>query len=163
MKFPHPNVLHIVGGKNSGKTRIIHFLIQELTAQNYRVGAFKHSSHSHPLDKAGSDSDLFRQAGARPSAFGTPQGMAFFFNALADGEKAALLKNVYQHCDLVLIESFREAHGPKILIGKEKGYSEGIDNIIAVVNNADFHPDLPAFEFEDQNLVSFVINKIIKK
>ncbi len=163
MKFPHPKVLHIIGEKNSGKTTVTHFLIQKLTAQNYRVGTFKHSSHSHPLDKAGSDSDLFRRAGASPSAFGTPQGMAFFFNALTNREKTVLLENVYQQCDLVLFESFREAEGPKILIGKEKGYAEDIAGIIAVVNKAGRHPDLPAFRFEDQNLVAFVINKIIQK
>ena len=56
--------LHIIGGKNHGKTTLIVELVQELTKRNLRVGTIKHTHHRHELDVPGKDSYRHRLAGA---------------------------------------------------------------------------------------------------
>lgn len=59
-----PNVLQIVGYKNTDKTTLIERLTERLTALGYRVGTIKHDAHRFEVDHAGTDSWRHRQAGA---------------------------------------------------------------------------------------------------
>ncbi len=155
--------LHIIGSKNSGKTTLINFLIEWLSARGYRIGAWKHSSHTHPLDKPGSDSDTFRRSGALPVVFESGEGCAVFFNPLPESEKSTLLRFVFKDCDLVLIESFSSASGPKIMVSGGETDINKTENILAVVNREGKHAVLPAFKPRSEALGNFVIKKLIEK
>ena len=48
--------LHIVGGKNHGKTTLIMELVKELNRRGQTVGTIKHTHHQHELDVPGKDS-----------------------------------------------------------------------------------------------------------
>ncbi len=158
-QIPHPKVLHIIGSKKSGKTRLIEFLIHELTIRGYRVGSFKHSSHRHPLDKPGSDSDRFRRAGASPSVFYTAEGMGLFFNRLPEAEEETIIASAYEMCDIVLVESFRQAAGRKVVIPSPEIDPDELSNIFAIINKNGRHSKYPAFSPLDNRLVDFIIDR----
>ena len=157
------NTLHIIGPKNSGKTTLINFLIRRLTRQGLRIGAYKHSAHSHPLDKPGSDSDTFRQTGAAPVIFESADGLAVFLNPLDEDQKQDLLQFVCGNCHLVLVESFRSAQGAKIIIQSDNEEIMQTDGIVAVINKQGRHPDYPAFRPQSEQLVEFILNNFIEK
>ncbi|HID38776.1 MAG TPA: molybdopterin-guanine dinucleotide biosynthesis protein B [Calditrichaeota bacterium] len=153
--------LHIIGPKKSGKTKLINFLIQQLTERGYRIGAYKHSAHLHPLDKPGSDSDSFCQSGAAPVIFESRKGVAAFFPALNEQKKRGLLEFIYKDCQIVLIESFSSAGGAKIIIQNKEDKFKDTSGIIAVVNEDGHHPRYPAFRPQSHQLVEFIIKQYL--
>ena len=157
------DTLHIIGPKNSGKTTLIKYLIRALSDRGYRIGAYKHSAHDHPLDKPGSDSDSFRQAGAHPVVFESGKGLAVFFNRLQEEQKQRLLAAVYENCDLILIESFGSARGAKIIIRNDDRELENTSDIVAVVNPQGEHAKYPAFRPQSKELVEFIVNHFLEK
>ena len=42
--------LHIIGGKNHGKTTLVVELVEEFTRRGMTVGTIKHTHHQHELD-----------------------------------------------------------------------------------------------------------------
>jgi molybdopterin-guanine dinucleotide biosynthesis protein B len=160
MRINHPHTLHIVGEKNSGKSGLIEFLIHTLKNKGIRVGAIKHSSHLHNLDKAGSDSHRFSTAGAVPTIFSTPAGFAIFYNAVSTEEQIVLWNAHLADCDIVLVESFREIEGPKIWICADQSWRKTPAESIAVVDEQRVHPEIPTFKFGDDSLCSFIISKM---
>nr|NIT55562.1 molybdopterin-guanine dinucleotide biosynthesis protein B [Fodinibius sp.]NIV10535.1 hypothetical protein [Fodinibius sp.]NIY24146.1 hypothetical protein [Fodinibius sp.] len=129
----------------------------------YRVGAFKHSTHHHPIDKIGSDSDRLRRAGGDPSLFHSQEGMAVFFNSQNSDREEHVLSMLYTDCDLVLVESFCSASGPKIVIINGEEELAELTNVIAVVNKSGRHPDFPAFSHDDPGLVEFIVQRMLFK
>ena len=76
MKIGNSVQIHIVGFKKTGKTSLVEYITKALIEKGYKVGAFKHSIHVHPLDKPNTDTDRARQAGANPTVFYTPEGIS---------------------------------------------------------------------------------------
>ena len=70
-----PLVRVVADSRNAGKTRLARALIEELTARGYLVAAVKHSHHPVPLDKAGSDTERFAEAGASRVVFAAADGV----------------------------------------------------------------------------------------
>lgn len=158
MKIPHPKVLHIVGSKNSGKTTLIRFLIRELSSRRIKVAALKHSSHQHSLDKPGSDSDSFRQAGASPVIFANPDGFAVFSYGVSLASEEEFVKKALKDVDIVLVESFRSAAGKKILVLDDKDFPDDSEEVIAVVGNKTKPVRSRVFSPNDLGLVQFVLD-----
>ena len=158
ISLPH---LHIVGQKKSGKTSLIELLVTALTEKGYKVGTLKHSSHTHPLDKPGSDSHRFSTAGANPSVFMTPHGMASYYHPDSQQNSHRYVSRIFADCNLVLIESFRQAKGPKILVQKNDEDSSDLENIIAIINETGRHPKYLAFRSGDPELIDYIIQKIL--
>ena len=72
--------VHVIGGKNHGKTTLIMDLIRELTARGLQVGTIKHTHHKHELDIPGKDSYRHRESGAsacRYSGFAASRAVSF--------------------------------------------------------------------------------------
>lgn len=105
--------VHIIGRKNSGKTTLIVELLRELTRRGLRVGSIKHTPHDYELDTPGKDSHRLREAGANPSAIVTGKLLAAYIPR-GEGDPYALLAPLFDSCDLVLVESNKEAHATKI-------------------------------------------------
>lgn len=109
--------VHIVGRKNSGKTTLICELIRELSAQGYRVGTIKHTSHLHELDTPGKDSQQHRAEGAVVAGIVSPNLCAAFWPASdgpTDPDRYGRLLRLYDDCDLVLVEGDTLTSAPKI-------------------------------------------------
>ncbi|MBD3235529.1 MAG: molybdopterin-guanine dinucleotide biosynthesis protein B [Candidatus Eisenbacteria bacterium] len=107
--------IQIVGRKKSGKTALVEALIPLLRRRGLRVGTVKHSSHPHPLDREGSDSWRHRAAGAEATLAISAASVSLHLPAPgAAAETEALLERYLGDCDLVLIEGWRDRHGPRI-------------------------------------------------
>ncbi|MRR09397.1 molybdopterin-guanine dinucleotide biosynthesis protein B, partial [bacterium] len=57
-------IISIVGPSDSGKTTLVVELVHALQRRGYRVGVLKHTHAAIKLDRAGTDTDRFRRAGA---------------------------------------------------------------------------------------------------
>ncbi len=106
------NRVHVIGGKNHGKTTLVVELVQAFTALGLRVGTIKHTHHQHELDAPGKDSHRHRESGATVVGICSPSMNAVFWPPMpADDstEDESELKYVafapmFERCDLVLVE-----------------------------------------------------------
>ncbi len=143
--------LHIVGGKNHGKTTLIVDLLGELTGRGLRVGTIKHTSHTHDLDTPGSDSYRHRQAGAAPAAIVTSNLVGVFFPRPIDfyQQLAPLLKG----CDVVLVEGHLDRAGPKIEVWRQSLGTPCLaahrKDILALVTDDPIGVDVPVWPRSD--------------
>ena len=96
--------VHIVGGKNQGKTMFLVEVVGELVRRGMRVGTVKHTPHGHEPDQPGKDSYLHRQAGASVASFIAGPLTAVYFPTPKGECPYERLKDLYQECDLVLVE-----------------------------------------------------------
>lgn len=96
--------VHLVGGRNHGKTTFLVELIAELVRRGVAVGAIKHTSHRHTLDTPGKDSYRHRESGADPAALLTGEGVGVFLRLAPTDDPYQRLETLYADCDLVLVE-----------------------------------------------------------
>lgn len=114
--------IHIIGGKNHGKTTLVADLVRELTGRGMRVGTIKHTHHHHELDTPGKDSHLHRQAGASAVGILSPQLDALFLTNADPANDAPVAKEArYQRllsamagCDLVIVEGDTQTSAPQL-------------------------------------------------
>ena len=161
-----PPRLIILGKKNSGKTTMSEWLIARFVARGYRVGAIKKSSHDHPVDKPGSDSDRFRTAGAGPVMFATPEAFALYQSSpesLTYADRERWIAFAFGDCDLVVAESYREMSGYRLGVGiDERDLGDG--ELLARVESPDgqLHLDqsVPAFVSGDLALIDLLERRL---
>lgn len=154
----HPNQVHIIGSKNSGKTYLMEFLIKWFAERKIKVGAIKHTCHSHPLDKDGSDSNKFFMSGAEPVTFITNEGMSIVLSDEKIGEE--ILRLAYKDCNLLLVESFKNSPNDKIVINPED-LEFNKQNVIAAITKDGDCKDYVAFKHDDNNLGEFLVEKYL--
>ncbi|GAW99473.1 molybdenum cofactor biosynthesis protein C [Secundilactobacillus mixtipabuli] len=107
--------LQIIGYKKSGKTTVTEALIKALSP-TYRVAAIKHDAHQAAMDKAGTDSDRFAQAGAHSVVLQSDNGLFFHQTADAPTSAADLAQWLPDQTDFLLIEGFKPDPFPKIAL-----------------------------------------------
>ncbi len=107
-----PLVVSFVGASGSGKSTLLCQLVPALRARGLKVAAIKHSSHRHPLDRPGSDSQALAASGAEPSGFATPEGVALIYPGDPDVLLPPLLRAL--PVDVVLVEGWKQGPFPKI-------------------------------------------------
>ncbi|MCA9217139.1 MAG: molybdopterin-guanine dinucleotide biosynthesis protein B, partial [Planctomycetales bacterium] len=98
--------LHIIGGKNHGKTTLIVDLVQSMTATGLRVGTIKHTHHHHELDTPGKDSHRHREAGAQLVGICSPAMNAIFCPPTESentADKYSEFGELFDACDVVLV------------------------------------------------------------
>jgi molybdopterin-guanine dinucleotide biosynthesis protein B len=157
---PH---VFIVGKKNQGKTRVVQQLIKLFSAKGYRVAAWKHSSHHHPVDKPGSDSDKFRQSGAMISIFQSLNGMGFYLPPNGEEFQSSLLQVIIKQIDILFIESFSSLPGPKILVYRDQIPDLLPDNIIATIGSKSLIQRIPNFTEVGSEIVQFLETRWFKE
>ena len=110
--------LHIVGGKNHGKTTLVVELVQDLTGRGLRVATIKHTHHRHELDVPGKDSYRHRMAGANAVGVLSPSMTAIFLpadkNAGGSEGRYSIFSPLFARCRLVLVEGDSQTTSPKI-------------------------------------------------
>lgn len=120
--------VHIIGGKNHGKTTLVGELIGELRARGLQVGAIKHTHHHHELDTPGKDSHRHRESGAAVVGILSPAMNAVFWpNSQQDDDAKARddrrydgFAAMFAHCNLVLVEGDMRTLAPKIEVWRAK-------------------------------------------
>ncbi len=156
MSLSELKILQIVGPKNSGKTVHAEWLIGELRNRGLKIGALKHSGHNHPIDRPGSDSFRLQKAGANPTVFWSADGLAVFYSEISPEMSDQLLQDFFNSCDLVVIESFSQLPGPKLVIDPDGNQWQSFSNVIAVISEKEPKTDCPIFQKMDSALIEFL-------
>lgn len=110
--------LHIVGGKNHGKTTLVVDLVQAFVARGIHVGTIKHTHHRHELDVPGKDSFRHREAGANAVGILSPTMSAMFIptdlGVKKQPDRYAAFAPLFTYCEFVLIEGDSQTTAPKV-------------------------------------------------
>ena len=151
-----PPRVHIIGGKNSGKTTLVVELIEYYCSQGRRVGSVKHTHHHHELDTPGKDSFLHRKAGAAVVGILSPGMNAAFWppEDEHDSEKQYdKLGPMYEGCDLVLVEGHSRTAGAKIEVWRAANGNTPLaasdSSILAVVTDDPLDLPVPQWSRSD--------------
>lgn len=117
-----PLVIQIVGYKNSGKTTLIGALLQHWSAQGKKVAVIKHDAHEFEMDHAGTDTYAHTQLGAAAIAISSATRTAMIEQQPSSLEQ--LIARFAVGYDLILVEGFKQADYPKVVIvADEEGVS----------------------------------------
>jgi molybdopterin-guanine dinucleotide biosynthesis protein B len=154
-------VFGITGWKNSGKTRLVERLVEELTARGWRVSTVKHAHHEFDIDKPGADSFRHRMAGASEVAIVSGRRWALM-HELRDEEEPPLAQILARlaPCDIVLVEGYkREAHpmieARRLETASRAPLAPGAANILAIAAD---HPvddaSVPVFGLDDVTAIA---------
>lgn len=111
LSLADPYVLRIIGPSGVGKTTLLEAILRELTRRGRRVAAVKHTSHAHPVDSDGTDSDRLRLAAGGAAAFVTPDGLVLHRSSIA---LLDLVRFAFGDCEIVLVEGWRSADTPAL-------------------------------------------------
>ncbi len=156
--FEKINFLQVIGAKNSGKTMFIEWLIKTLTNKGIKVGALKHSQHTHPIDRPGSDSFRMQRAGAIPTVFWSAEGVAVFYSNSDEENVDLILNKVFKDVDLLVVESLKHVSGPKLMIDPEDQQWNQFDHVIAIISEKEVHTELPVFKRYDLAIIPFLLD-----
>lgn len=111
------NRIHVLGRKNHGKTQLVVELVEEFTRRGLRVGAIKHTHHSHELDTPGKDSYRHRAAGAAAVGI-VSRGLCAVFLPVermpVGQDRYEALAPAFSDCDLVVVEGDLQTTAAKI-------------------------------------------------
>ena len=102
-----PVTLAVVGRSGVGKTTLIKALLPLLKSEGFKVATLKHTHHSIDLEKAGSDTEGHKAAGARQVALAGAGFCVLWFEEEREAEEMARLAGM--GCDLLLIEGYKSA------------------------------------------------------
>ncbi len=107
--------LAIVGLSGSGKTELVCRLLDWFARQGLKVAVLKHTHHRDPGDR-GKDTWRFRQAGAPVVALAGPGLLQVTRVYPEEPPLTAALDELAPGVDLVLVEGYKSAALPKILV-----------------------------------------------
>ncbi|MBB6021540.1 molybdopterin-guanine dinucleotide biosynthesis protein B [Paenibacillus sp. JGP012] len=153
-----PQIIQIVGYKNTGKTTMTASLIAGLAAKGLKVAAVKHDGHDHfEMDQEGTDSDQFGHAGATAVAVMSPNRTAILKQEHTSLED--MLKEFSQY-DWVVVEGFKQAAYPKLVMVRHEDDLKLLSQLQSVVGIVFWSPNLleEAESRGDKSHSSFLFN-----
>ena len=109
-------VIGFTGYSGAGKTTLVERLIPELRQRGLRVSVVKHARHGFDIDSPGKDTHRHRQAGAFEVVVASNKRLALMreFEVETDRPVHALIAELYDGVDWVLVEGFRDSDLLKI-------------------------------------------------
>ena len=167
-------IIGVCGHKDTGKTRVVEGLVKFLKSKGFSVGTVKHVHGAIVTDPATTDSARHLAAGAdcvvveggeliqismRPPA--TPkQGSAPEPQLAADEALEAAARHLFA-CDYIVVEGFKRAGIPKILVtARAEDVPEGLTQVAARVGDGPNPAGLPAFKLDEPaTLGAFLFDK----
>lgn len=109
------NVFGIAGHSGMGKTTLLERLVPALTSRGLRVSLVKHSHKAIEIDRPGKDSFRLREAGCQEVLLLGHERWALMHELRGASEPPLdYLLSRLQHCDLVLVEGFKQGDFPKL-------------------------------------------------
>ncbi|MCF6263637.1 MAG: bifunctional molybdopterin-guanine dinucleotide biosynthesis adaptor protein MobB/molybdopterin molybdotransferase MoeA [Xanthomonadales bacterium] len=127
MNFNLP-ILGFSAWSGVGKTTLLEKLIPQLAELGIRVGLIKHAHHEFDIDKPGKDSYRLRKAGANPVLIISDKRLALMCESASaeetNLENALTALPTNSDFDLLLVEGFKNADIPKIVLLRQNVTSE---------------------------------------
>ncbi|MFD1395233.1 molybdopterin-guanine dinucleotide biosynthesis protein B [Kroppenstedtia eburnea] len=156
-----PPVVQIVGYSDTGKTTLITCLIRQLTREGWQVGAVKRHAGELEMDQRGKDSWHHREAGADRVAITAANQTALIIpRSLGLAELLPLFRGL----DLVLVEGFKGAPHPKLVMLREPSHLsllEELSNVWGVITSMPLHQrSLPVYRREDVEGIANVVKEM---
>lgn len=128
-----PKTVSVTGFKNSGKTRVVEAIVEELSTRGYKVGTLKHTADDIVLDSPGKDTSRHREAGSVATGILQENTTALFLDQKISLHQAAEKLGAI---DYLIIEGFKtvDTHA-RIIVPREDSEIEKLDNglVIAIV------------------------------
>jgi molybdopterin-guanine dinucleotide biosynthesis adapter protein len=110
-------VFGVAGYSGMGKTTLLERLVPELRARGLTVSLIKHSHKDIDIDRRGKDSYRLRESGCKEVLLLGNQRWALMHELRGAPEPPLdYLLDRMQHCDLVLVEGFKDGDFPKLEI-----------------------------------------------
>ena len=150
-----PLIVQVVGYKNTGKTTLVCKLVERFKADGHTVATIKHDAHDFEIDRPGTDTWKQQQAGADMTAITSPHRTAWLSAApLSLDELIARMAGA----DVILIEGFKDAPYPKLVLLKQPEDSRllGLSGVIAAVcwdEDGELPRHLPVFPLRDTDAI----------
>ncbi|MGO4345436.1 molybdopterin-guanine dinucleotide biosynthesis protein B [Paenibacillus sp. MCAF9] len=150
-----PLIVQIVGYKNTGKTTLVCRLTERFKQAGYKVGTIKRDAHDFQIDTPGTDTWRHQEAGADITAITSSKRTAIMKQ---HAEPLQLLISQMTEADVILIEGFKDASYPKIIMIRTAVDSElfhSVSNPLAAAAWSDassgtiVHPSIPVIDVDD--------------
>jgi molybdopterin-guanine dinucleotide biosynthesis protein B len=154
-------VIGFAGYSGSGKTTVISSVLQLLKMKDYQVAVIKHDAHGHYKEENGADSTLFIQKGADSVITVSPDGL-HSYEKQVDFKIEKLIASL-SAMDFILIEGFKMASHPKIIVFRTEGQRDIIGELeeppIAIATDMDFmYGSIPILNLNNpQLIVDFIL------
>ncbi|HTY08302.1 MAG TPA: molybdopterin-guanine dinucleotide biosynthesis protein B [Candidatus Edwardsbacteria bacterium] len=107
-------IIAIAGPSDSGKTTLVEKLVRALRRKGYAIGVLKHTHARIKFDRAGTDTDRFRKAGAVLSAI-TDDATLARFSMVSGTPPRNLINALAKDVDLLIVEGYKREALPKLL------------------------------------------------
>jgi len=156
-----PPIVTFVGKSNAGKTTYLEKLIKELKNRNIKVGTIKHDVHGFDIDKPGKDTWRHAQAGADAVIISSPSKVAVI-KKMEQEMSLDQAAEFISEMDIILTEGYKRSAKPKIEIYRKAHSTEllcKLDELIALVSDADWNLDVPIFDLDDAVGVANLLQK----
>lgn len=160
-KLALPVVFCISGLKDSGKTGLIIKLINEFIKEGYSVGVIKHDGHEYVMDREGTDTFRFRQAGAFCSAIFSDTQYSVNYQGKTGLEN---MIGLCQGADIIMIEGMKESVLPKIEVVRREISRKSIcapESLICIATDVVSQKDAscPVFGLNDTDGIFLCVKK----
>ncbi|MBN2334261.1 molybdopterin-guanine dinucleotide biosynthesis protein B [Candidatus Bathyarchaeota archaeon] len=156
-----PKTVAVVGYKDSGKTRVVEALVNELTGRGRRVGTLKHTAEDTGFDTPGKDTARHREAGSKATAILHDNAAAIFIDdhvSVADAVKAL------GHLDILIIEGFKtlDTHARILVPRKDEDVgklSNGLEIAAVMITGSGFTgvTDLPMVPLAEASRLADIV------
>lgn len=165
-----PLIIQFVGYKHTGKTTWVCRLTELFKQAGYRVGTVKHDAHDFHMDQPGTDTWRHQTSGADITAISSSSRTAILKQGGESLEQ--LIAAIQYDVDLILIEGFKNACYPKIILARESAHLsllEELNSPIALVIWPKVHAPqqsvnrIPVFAIDEYNAIFQLLHAQLKR
>ncbi|MBX8993988.1 molybdopterin-guanine dinucleotide biosynthesis protein B [Staphylococcus pettenkoferi] len=144
-------ILQVVGYKNSGKTTLMQHIVKQAKSLGLAVATVKHHGHQGEdiaLQEANVDHMKHFRAGADQSIVQGNDYQQTVTRSTKQNLSEIINQSVTIDCQLILVEGFKQAAYPKIIVAREAADMEELSQLTEVKYqlNWDTDPELQHFD-----------------
>ncbi|HEX7064465.1 MAG TPA: molybdopterin-guanine dinucleotide biosynthesis protein B [Bacillales bacterium] len=164
MKQP---VLQVVGFKNSGKTALIELVLSSAGEIGFRAGVIKNHGHGGGLESHDREKDTgrFRESGAVVTGITAENELEMRLAGNSPWEIEQIVELYAKlSLDFILVEGFKQASFPKVIMAREKEDYEKLcrlQDVIAVITSErklEAPTGAPVFHIsEEEKYLSYIL------
>lgn len=159
-----PPIVSFIGWHNSGKTTLAGQVVTHLKQRGYSVAVIKSSKETNiPFDKPGTDTSVYRDAGADCVSLVAPDQMVLMTPA-QDLDLITLAHRYFADMDIVIAEGFKHAgRVPKIEVtrGESELLRNKVKGVIATATDRTISGDYIFRLDESAELADFIEKRFL--